>query len=197
MGGSGRALTERLWWRQVPFKAGLDGGHRSVKRARALEYGPEMLSIILIGAAIGSSSSPAAAAAAAAGFEALNDTDWADARVSDDPVLPTFSNLSACVALCAARPDCVAVSWSSPATTNPADIHTCSPKCAALPGQRTHSTGHLGVIVKPGVTVCPLASWYPSTWQPDIDDGRLLLAGPKQGKCACTPHRHHKFNRCL
>jgi len=44
----------------------------------------------------------------------LKDADWRDARVSDDPVLPSATNLSACVALCRARPDCVAVSWSGP-----------------------------------------------------------------------------------
>jgi hypothetical protein len=44
----------------------------------------------------------------------LNDTDWLDARVSDAPVLPGAANISACVALCAARDDCVAVSWSGP-----------------------------------------------------------------------------------
>lgn len=53
-------------------------------------------------------------AAVAAQHTVLNDTDWADARVSDDPVLPGTANLTACVALCAARADCVAVSWTSP-----------------------------------------------------------------------------------
>lgn len=47
-------------------------------------------------------------------FSVLNHTDWLDARVSSDPVLPSTHNLSACVGLCRARADCVAVSWSGP-----------------------------------------------------------------------------------
>ena len=111
--------------------------------------------------------------------QVLNDTDWANSRVSDDPVLPNTPNLSACVALCAARRDCVAVSWTS-AAGPPADVNTCSLKCSALPSQRITNTGHLGVVVKPGVTVCPQAIWHPPEWQADIDRGSLLLAGPKQ-----------------
>jgi hypothetical protein len=61
-----------------------------------------------------------------------------------------------------------------------ADLNTCSLKCAALPSTRITKAGHIGVIVKPGVTVCPQASWYPPEWQPDIDSGSLLLSGPKQ-----------------
>jgi hypothetical protein len=108
--------------------------------------------LLLVGAAHRRSAQP---------YTGLNDTDWADSRVSDDPVLRGTADLySACVALCAARPDCVAVSWSSPAAANPADIRLCSPKCAALPGQRTARTGHRGVIVKPGVTACPRAEGW-------------------------------------
>ena len=61
-----------------------------------------------------------------------------------------------------------------------ADLNTCSPKCSALPLQRITKAGHLAVIVKPGVTVCPQPSWYPPAWQVDIDSGSMLLAGPKQ-----------------
>ena len=143
--------------------------------------------LLLPSTALGAMAAAAAAGAASddgpgrLGLQILNSTDWLDARVSDDPVLPNTANLTACVALCRARPDCVAVSWTSPwGGANPADVHTCSLKCAALPQRRIRSAGHVGVVVRPNVTVCPLASWYPRSWQPDIDSGSLLLAGPKQ-----------------
>ena len=51
--------------------------------------------------------------------------------------------------------------------------------CAALPQWRIRSAGHVGVVVRPNVTVCPLASWYPRSWQPDnllLDrDGHIKL----------------------
>ena len=112
-------------------------------------------------------------------FATLNNTDWLS-RVSDDPVLHSTLTLSECVLMCHAREDCVAVSWASPATPTKEDQHVCSFKCNALPEQRISATGHLGVIVKRNKVVCPPASWYPPAWQPGIDSGSLLLAGPKQ-----------------
>lgn len=59
------------------------------------------------------------------GAGVMNDTDWVDARVSDDPVLPSTANLSACVALCEARSDCVAVSWSGPGSAPVSPMLLC------------------------------------------------------------------------
>jgi hypothetical protein len=114
--------------------------------------------------------------------QVLNDTDWSDqpwgSRVSDDKVLPHADNLTACVSLCKAREDCVAVSWSSPAGPQ-IDQGICSLKCSAFDAQRVHSQGHFAVIVR-NKTACPAASWFPKEWKHGIDTGSLLLAGPKQ-----------------
>eukprot|EP00756_Hemistasia_phaeocysticola_P055301 Hpha_TRINITY_DN31227_c0_g1::TRINITY_DN31227_c0_g1_i1::g.2384::m.2384 len=114
-------------------------------------------------------------------YSVLNDTDWTSSRVSDDPVLPSIGNLSACVALCEARPDCVAVSWTAPGSAQPHENwNLCSPKCAARAGQRIHSPGQVGVVIRPNASSCPLPGWYPPEWEADIRAGSILLAGPRQ-----------------
>jgi hypothetical protein len=82
----------------------------------------------------------------------------------------------------ALRPACLLLLLCcSPPAAVQADLNTCSPKCSALPSQRITKVGHLAVVVKPGAKPsCPMASWYPPDWQPDIESGSLLLSGPQQ-----------------
>lgn len=108
-----------------------------------------------------------------------NNTDWSSSNVADDPVVPHAATLDECVAICALRKDCVAVSWTSLAGP-PGDKNLCSLKCSALEEKRVVSPGHIGVILRPGEVACPGAGWFPRSWQQDIDAGSLLLAGPDQ-----------------
>ena len=121
----------------------------------------------------------------AAGFRhtiVLNDTDWRSSRVSTDPVLPSTPSLAACVALCRQRNDCVAVSWTVPASDPPSENNNlCSLKCAARPEQRIHAPGQQAVVLRGNnATSCPLPTWFPDSWKDDIARGSLLLAGPRQ-----------------
>ena len=112
----------------------------------------------------------------------LPNTDWRDSLIADFPLRELgdgprqAANLTACVALCRADRECVAVAW------NPAMGQAqCQLKCAARPDDRFTSPNTTGVIVRPNnATSCPRPSFVPPAWQADIAAGTLLLAGPSE-----------------
>ena len=112
----------------------------------------------------------------------LPNTDWRDSLIADFPLRELgdgprqAANLTACVALCRADRECVAVAW------NPAMGQAqCQLKCAARPDDRFTSPNTTGVIVRPNnATSCPRPSFVPPAWQADITAGTLLLAGPNE-----------------
>ena len=114
----------------------------------------------------------------ASSYSVLQNTDWIGGMVSDDPVFPSANSLEACVQICSQRPDCVAVSWSSPSAPK-ANANLCSLKCAARLKERISSQGQLAVILR-NQTTCPGPGWYPDEWQRRITQASLLLAGPKE-----------------
>jgi len=119
----------------------------------------------------------AAAAAETPGYHEMPNTDWSDSLTAHFPFRepPAAANLSSCVDICRAWPECVAVAW------NPAmNQAQCQLKCAARAAQRFISPNCTGVIVKPNATSCPLPTWHPPAWDADIVAGTLLLAGPSE-----------------
>jgi hypothetical protein len=161
-------------WRKSSWTRGASVARCTVAAERSMCSGHHHASLLLL---LACTTASTAAGIHSTQRQLLPNTDWRDCLVARFPLRepPEATNLSSCVGICGALPECVAVAW------NPAMGQAqCQLKCAARPAQRFFSPNCTGVIVRPNSTSCPLPTYHPPAWDADIAAGTLLLAGPAE-----------------